>query len=207
MAEEAAVGRRITMKSLRERKKSETRRRLAVAAVELLAEEGEEGVTIAAIADRAGVSTRTFHNYFQKREDAFYHFIEVITSQWKEKLAELPPEDGPIRNIRDILLDMIDPSNGFIMSPANFIQLADNITVLLGSVERACAKDLVRDLETDLYDRTDGSMSRLEIKVLFPALLAATGVALEMSHEEGADPVDYVTQAFDFFESRFSANH
>ncbi|HJE91960.1 MAG TPA: TetR family transcriptional regulator, partial [Dietzia timorensis] len=51
------------MKSLRERKKSETRRRLAVAAVELLAEEGEEGVTIAAIADRAGVSTRTFHNY------------------------------------------------------------------------------------------------------------------------------------------------
>lgn len=194
------------MKSLRERKKSETRRRLAVAAVELLTEEGEEGVTIAAIADRAGVSTRTFHNYFQKREDAFYHFIEVITSQWKEKFAELPAENGPIRNIREMLLDMIDPSQGFVMSPSNFIQLGDNITVLLGSVERACAKDLIRDLEDEMYARSDGSMSRLEVKVLFPALLAATGVALEMSHEEGGDPVEYVNQAFDFFESRFSAN-
>ena len=34
--------------------------------------------------------------------------------------------------------------------------------------------------------------------------LAATGVALEMSQEEGGDPVEYVNQAFDFFESRFS---
>ena len=49
-------------------------------------------------------------------------------------------------------------------------------------------------------------MSRLEVKVLFPALLAAAGVALEMSQEEGGDPVEYVNKAFDFFESRFSAN-
>ena len=191
------------MKSLRERKKSETRRRLAVAAVELLAEEGEEGVTIAAIADRADVSTRTFHNYFQKREDAFFHFIEVITSRWKTKLAELPAEDGPIRNIRDILLDMIEPTDGFIMSPANFIALGDNITVFLGSVERACAKDLIRDLEDEIYARTDGSMSKLEVKILFPVMLTAAGVALETSHEEGGDPVEYVGRAFDFFETRF----
>ena len=59
------------MTGLREQKKRRTRLSLATAAVELLICEGDEGATVAAIAARAGVSTRTFHNYFAAREDAF----------------------------------------------------------------------------------------------------------------------------------------
>lgn len=63
------------MTSLREREKADTRTRLSVAAVELLVSHGVEGATVAAIAERAGVSTRTFDNYFARREDVFLYFV------------------------------------------------------------------------------------------------------------------------------------
>src|SRR2546423_9198185 len=55
---------------LRERKKLETRQALADAAIELAVEQGYEIVTVEASAVRAGVSARTFFNYFPSKEDA-----------------------------------------------------------------------------------------------------------------------------------------
>ena len=56
--------------SLRDRKKAETRERIAYAAVDLLVNEGAENATIAKIAERADISPRTFHNYFPHRDAA-----------------------------------------------------------------------------------------------------------------------------------------
>jgi len=49
---------------LREKKQRRTRRALQVAALDLLQEGGLEAVTVKAVAERAGVSDRTFFNYF-----------------------------------------------------------------------------------------------------------------------------------------------
>jgi AcrR family transcriptional regulator len=56
---------------LRERKKAATRASLATAALELGVERGIEHLTVEDIAEAAGVSTRTFFNYFPTKEAAF----------------------------------------------------------------------------------------------------------------------------------------
>ncbi|MEO3860014.1 helix-turn-helix domain-containing protein [Acrocarpospora sp. B8E8] len=55
---------------LRERHRLRTIKELNRAAVELVMEHGLTAVTVEAIADRAGVSRRTFFNYFATKEDA-----------------------------------------------------------------------------------------------------------------------------------------
>jgi AcrR family transcriptional regulator len=55
---------------LRERKKIATRRALGVAAMRLAAERGLENVLVDDIAEAAGVSARTFNNYFASKYEA-----------------------------------------------------------------------------------------------------------------------------------------
>lgn len=58
---------------LRERKKTATRRALYEAAVRLAIAHGADKITVEAIADEAGVSRRTFSNYFANKEEALLH--------------------------------------------------------------------------------------------------------------------------------------
>src|SRR5580700_9655439 len=54
----------------RDRQREETRLDLALAAFELAREHGLAGVRVPQIAAAAGVSTRTFNNYFASKEEA-----------------------------------------------------------------------------------------------------------------------------------------
>jgi AcrR family transcriptional regulator len=71
---------------LRERKKAATRQALHEAAVRLAVAHGIDRLTVEAIADDAGVSRRTFSNYFGNKEEALLygeyqriqHLIEVV---------------------------------------------------------------------------------------------------------------------------------
>jgi AcrR family transcriptional regulator len=85
---------------LRERKKLETRATLAKVAVRLAAERGIEHVTVDDIAAQAGVSARTFFNYFASKEDAVMQPDPDPVADTRDIAAALlaaPAELGPVR--------------------------------------------------------------------------------------------------------------
>ena len=84
---------------LRERKKLETRRALADAALQLANELGPDRVTVEAIAAAAGVSARTFFNYFPSKDDAIVGATSVHSSELLAHLVARPEAE----HVRDAL--------------------------------------------------------------------------------------------------------
>ncbi|WP_349828516.1 TetR/AcrR family transcriptional regulator [Brevibacterium litoralis] len=84
--------------SLRERKTRRTRRAIHVATVELALEHGLESVTVAQIAEAAGVSSRTFFNYFASKEDAIVGFTtdRALDEDQVTAFIEAPPREGSL---------------------------------------------------------------------------------------------------------------
>jgi AcrR family transcriptional regulator len=89
---------------LRERKKAETRRALSSAALRLAQEHGVEGVTVEAIADAAGVSPRTFFNYFASKDDAIAGITPTEQSELLDDLLAQPEEVSPLEALRGMCL-------------------------------------------------------------------------------------------------------
>jgi AcrR family transcriptional regulator len=76
----------------RERNKRATRQALRTATLELALERGLNAVPIEEIARRAGVSTRTFFNYFDTKEDAA--LLELFLVSEEELAAFAAAADG-----------------------------------------------------------------------------------------------------------------
>ncbi|MET9823451.1 MULTISPECIES: TetR/AcrR family transcriptional regulator [Streptomyces] len=88
---------------LRERKKRATRAALAEAAVRLAAEHGAEKVTVEAISAAAGVSVRTFFNYFDSRDDAFVVIDADAGARMRRAVLDAPAELSPLAALREAM--------------------------------------------------------------------------------------------------------
>jgi AcrR family transcriptional regulator len=73
---------------LRERKKQQTRQRIADTARSLFAERGFEGVTVAQVAEAGDVSEATVFNYFPTKEDLFYSGLEAFEEELLSGIRE-----------------------------------------------------------------------------------------------------------------------
>ncbi len=82
--------------SLRDRQRAQTLRDLHGAAVALAREGGLAAVTVEAVAERAGVSRRTFFNYFPTKEDALLGTTSPVVPQdaLDTFLERKPDDDG-----------------------------------------------------------------------------------------------------------------
>ncbi len=96
---------------LRERKKRETRRALNLAALDLVEEKGFSAVTTEEIAARAGVSARTFFNYFPSKEAAVIGTTAEELEAYAAQLEEVREGESPLDALRRILAGMLAPAS------------------------------------------------------------------------------------------------
>ncbi|GAA4559290.1 TetR family transcriptional regulator [Pseudonocardia xishanensis] len=80
----------VVVAGLRERKKQHTRLALSWAAIRLVVERGLDGARIEDIADEAGVSVRTFRNYFPTKADAIAYRHKERTLRIAAALRDRP---------------------------------------------------------------------------------------------------------------------
>jgi AcrR family transcriptional regulator len=81
----------LNLVGLRERKKAETRRRIAETARRLFGQRGFHAVTVAEVAREAEVAEATLFNYFPTKEDLFYSGLEAFGAHLVEAVRARAP--------------------------------------------------------------------------------------------------------------------
>lgn len=93
---------------LRARKKLATHRALATAARELTLEHGLENVTVETITEQAGVSPRTFFNYFSCKEEAIVGVEPTMLGALRRAVEERPACEEPPAALAAVLIAHAD---------------------------------------------------------------------------------------------------
>ncbi|MGK4578778.1 TetR/AcrR family transcriptional regulator [Kitasatospora sp. HPMI-4] len=94
--------------TLRERKKRETRKRISDAATALIIARGFDSVTVAEIAEAAGVSAMTVFNYFPRKEDLFLDRIPEAVELFSSAVLNRPDGETPLAALRRLALELLD---------------------------------------------------------------------------------------------------
>ncbi|WP_420176883.1 TetR/AcrR family transcriptional regulator [Luteococcus sp. OSA5] len=131
---------------VRERKKLQTRRALHRAATRLVTQHGLGGVTTDDIARAAGVSPRTFFNYFPTKEAALTGVPEVVVERITTLVAERPA-DEPLWTTAKLtaraLCQVAVHDEEQWRARAQLLANRPELTALLSSVERTLEMGLV----------------------------------------------------------------
>ena len=84
--------------------------RLRAAALDLYVEQGFEQTTVAQIAERAGVTARTFFRHFADKREVLFAGTEVLEQEMLAGLAAAPAGAGPLEAVAAAL----DAAAGFL---------------------------------------------------------------------------------------------
>lgn len=148
---------------LRERKKFATKEALGRAALDLAIERGLDVVTAELIAEAAGVSTRTFHNYFSCKEDAVLFELDKSVQHLVEAFANRGSDEPVLDSLQAIQVDFVESAAGFERMIAVTRLMAGHTTLIARHVAQydptsqamlaEIGKRTGTDPATDLYPR------------------------------------------------------
>jgi AcrR family transcriptional regulator len=99
----------VAVVGLRERKKQETRAALSWAAIRLIVERGYDRVLVEDIATEAGVSPRTFNNYFGSKAEAVASRHLDRVQRVADSLRERPADEPLWEAITHAMLEQHEP--------------------------------------------------------------------------------------------------
>ena len=69
------------------------------AAIELFATQGYEATTVAEIAERAGLTKRSFFRYFSDKREVLFSGAGELQRLWLEGIAAAPPHAGALESV------------------------------------------------------------------------------------------------------------
>jgi AcrR family transcriptional regulator len=165
---------------LRERKKAATRRALGIAAMRLAVQRGLDNVLVDDIAAEAGVSTRTFNNYFASKHEAICALAMDRGRLIGVALRNRPPSEPLMEAITSAVLEpyigstrapekeWIEGVRLVVRSPALQGEYLRTHYAAQQTLARAIADRIGTDLDTDMFPA-----------VMAGAVAAAMQVALD----------------------------
>jgi AcrR family transcriptional regulator len=148
-------------RGLRERKRIETRQRIADIATVLFAQRGFEAVTVAEIATAADVSKVTVFNYFPRKEDMFFDRAPEAEAMLVDAVEQRRPDQTPVAAVRTLLLDLVRESHpllGVGPSYADFHRVVLASPTLVGRVREAV--DELEDGLAELFTAAGGALGK-----------------------------------------------
>jgi AcrR family transcriptional regulator len=125
--------------SLRERKKRETRQRIADVAMGLFMLRGFEKVTVAEVAEAADVSVNTVFNYFRTKEDLFFDRQDTVVENMGRVVAARPPGQSAVEALRRdffAALDTRDWRYGITGGAPDFFRMVAESPTLINRIRR-----------------------------------------------------------------------
>ncbi|MBF8189816.1 TetR/AcrR family transcriptional regulator [Nonomuraea sp. K274] len=172
---------------LRERKKQATREALREAALRLALERGPDNVRVDDIAEAAGVSPRTYNNYFSSREQAI---VAAVTAERESRVAAAVAARPEGVRLADAVIDAIveqytDPGEhgrDALLLITTRPALRDAFVDTAGAITHPLADAIADRLgDTDRPGDTGqlGGTDRYTARVLAASVAAAVQVALE----------------------------
>lgn len=113
--------------TLRERRKQQTRDLIRRIAVNLVKDRGFNDVTVDLICDHAGVSPRTFFNYFPSKESAMVAVPPPLTAAAIARFLARSGADGLFADLAELAISQLDDGE---IAPTDF---EDSMQVVLGT--------------------------------------------------------------------------
>ena len=189
--------------SLRERKKAETRQRIADLATPMFVERGFDNVTINEIAEAAGVSKVTVFNYFPRKEDIFFDRFPQVRELFTEAVEGRHADETPVAALRRLFVRLAEeghPIGGFRDRYLNFWR-----TVLDSPALRARAREAIYEFAAHLAGLLTGidphpRLSATVVLAAFRAVFTETAARMlagEKAADVLADHLAAVHHAFD----------
>ncbi|MDO5512701.1 TetR/AcrR family transcriptional regulator [Corynebacterium sp.] len=191
------------MSGLRESKKAATRAQIARAAAGLALDQGAEALTVAAVSEAAGVSTRTFHNYFTAMDEALLEFMVGRVTELTDGLRQAPADAGLLDAIRWTIIQGLQGDAGVdshLDSFATLFRISDLLLTMRGAAAVHDLDGQLRPLFEKLRARTpDLDPFEAEVAIRAAATIAQTALEHYFTLPEPKDPAaaqELVRRAF-----------
>lgn len=164
---------------LRERKKRATQDALSCAALDLALAKGLDAVTAEAIAELAGVSTRTFHNYFASKEAAILFVLNKSIAEGIALVALRSPDEPIMDSLEAMQVDFVGSADGLermlavtqlmAQSPALTAKHAATFDPAINELLAEIGRRTGTDPDTDIYPRlvyhATGAITRAALEI------------------------------------------